>query len=260
MKKGICLSCVPGKLDEQKYANARKFGFDGVEVGTLRDPAERQAHKELAARHGVAVSSVMNSDHWAHPLSDPDPAVREKSLECVAQSIETAAYLGGDTVLIVPGVVNPLVPYEAAYERSIESIRKVLPQAEDKGIALAVENVWNKFLLSPMEFAAYVDSFESPCLRAYFDAGNIVAYGYPEHWVRTLGERIVKVHVKGFDAGRHAFVQLLEGTIDWRRVMTALQAIGYDDYVTAELAPDRDDPIGGIERISSEMDRILAMA
>lgn len=260
MKKGICLGCVPGNDDEEKFANAARYGFEGVEVGTLRDPAGRQAHKELSARHGVAVSSVMNSDHWKYPLSDPDPAVRERSLEGVAASIETAAALGGDTVLIVPAVVKPDVPYEAAQERSVESIRKALPLAEERGIVLAVENVWNKFLLSPIEFAAYVDAFESPWLRAYFDVGNIVAYGYPEQWIRTLGDRIAKVHVKGFDAKAHAFVQLLEGTIDWPGVVKSLQAVGYEDYVTAELGPAGDDPIRGFERISSEMDQILAMA
>ncbi|MHC4983676.1 MAG: sugar phosphate isomerase/epimerase family protein [Planctomycetota bacterium] len=259
MKKGICLACVPGASDAERYANAAEFGFEGVEVGTLRDAAERRAHKELSAKHGLAVCSVMNCDHWEYPLSDGEAAVRERSIECVAASIETAADLGADTVLVVPAVVTPEVTYEQAYERSAESVRRLLPLAEQRRVTLGIENVWNKFLLSPLEFAEYVDGFGSEYVGAYFDVGNIVAYGYPDHWIRTLGGRIRKVHVKGFDADKHAFVQLLEGTIDWPRVAGALRDIGYDDYVTAELGPAGGDPVKGLERISSEMDEILAM-
>jgi hexulose-6-phosphate isomerase len=260
MKKGICLACVPGADDRERYANAARCGFDGVEVGTLRDGDQRQTHKELAKRHGLAVSSVMNSDHWQYPLSDADPAVRRKSIDGVIASIETAVALGADTVLIVPAVVTADVTYEQACERSAESIRKLLGPAEKSRVALGVENVWNKFLLSPVEFAAYVDGFNSEYVAAYFDVGNIVAYGYPDHWIRALGKRIRKIHVKGFDADRHAFVQLMEGTIDWPRVAAALKEIGYGDYVTAELGPAGADPITGLRRISSEMDRILSMA
>ena len=260
MKKGICLGCVPGNTTEEKFANAAGHGFDGVEVGTITDPAERKEICKLSEKHGVAVPSVMNAAHWDSPLSDPDPAVRKKSLAGVAASIETAVAVGAGTVLVVPAVVSPDVAYEQAWERSAESIYSILPLAERNSVVLAVENVWNKFLLSPVEFASYVDGFGSECLRAYFDAGNIVAYGYPDHWIRTLGGRIDKVHVKGFDAAKHAFVQLREGTIDWPRVMAALTEVGYDDYITAELGPAGDDPAAGFARISREMDEIMAMA
>lgn len=260
MKKGICLGVVPGADDAARYANAARLGFDGVEVPTLYDAAERRRHKQLAAEHGLAVASVSNTDHWELPLSDPDPAVRERSLEGVAASIETAAELGADTVLIVSGVVTRDVTYEQAWERSLESIRRILPLAARRRVCLAVENVWSKFLLSVVEFAAYVDGFASDYLGAYFDVGNIVAYGYPDQWIRTLGPRIRKVHVKGFDERKHAFVQLTDGTIDWQSVMTALTDIGYNDFLTAELAPEGPDTNKGIERISADMDKILAMA
>lgn len=259
MKKGICLGLVPGAELEDKYANAARLGFDCVEVATLRTDEERATHKRHAELNGIEVSSVMNTDHWKLPLSDPDPDVRRQSIQGIIQSIETADALGADTVLIVPAVVTPDVTYEQAWERSVASIADALAPAADKGVTLAVENVWNKFLLSPVEFAQYIDSFGNPALAAYFDVGNIVAYGFPEHWIRTLGTRIRKVHIKGFHAGNHAWVQLLDGTIDWAAVMRALRDVGYDDAITAELRGEGDDPVAGVAKISRDMDQILAM-
>ena len=260
MQKGVCLGLVPGASVAERYANAAALGFTCVEPGTLQSDEERHLHRECAQRSGVAVRSIMNMAHWQCPLSDPDPAVRRQSVEGIAASIETAVVLGADTVLVVPAVVNAEVTYEQAWDRSMTAIQEILPMAEDKGVTLAVENVWNKFLLSPVEFAAYVDSFASERLAAYFDVGNIVAYGIPQHWIRTLGERLVKVHIKGFDAGRHAWVQLLEGSIDWAAVMAALHDVGYTDVVTAELRGPGDDQMAGMRQISSDMDAIFAMA
>jgi hexulose-6-phosphate isomerase len=180
--------------------------------------------------------------------------VRDKSLEGVAASIETAAALGTNVVLIVPAVVSPDVTYEQAMKRSKESIRRILPLCKKKKVLLGVENVWNRFLLSPVEFADYVDSFDSEFVAAYFDVGNIVAYGFPDHWIRTLGRRIERIHVKGFHAGKHEFVQLRDGTIDWPRVVAALKATGYNGYVTAELGPGGPHPLKGFRKISRDMD------
>ena len=257
MRKGICIGSVPGETLEDKFHYASASGFRTIEVNTLRDDASRAEVKALAERFALPVCSVMNSDHWQYPLSDADPAVVERSLAGVAQSIETAAAIGADTVLIVPAVVKPDVTYEQAYERSSLAIRQILPLAEEKRVVLAVENVWNKFLLSPIEFAAYVDSFGSPYLAAYFDVGNIVLYGYPQHWIRTLGRRLAKVHIKGFDADKRAFTYLLEGTIDWPAVIAALRDIGYAGDVIAELPVDKGNPLGRLRQISGDMDRIL---
>ena len=260
MKKGICIDSLPGANADEQLALAKQLGFDGVEVNTMTDPDQRLEYRAASDKHGVGASSVMNSDHWDYPLSDSDPAVRARSLEGVAASIDTATALGADTVLIVPAVVTADVTYEQAWEQSVESIKAILPMAEERNVALAVENVWNKFLLSPVEFAAYVDSFENGCLRAYFDAGNIVTYGYPDHWIRTLGERIAKIHVKGFDSETHEFVQLLAGNVDWPAVIKALKDIGYNDYVTAEQAGEGNGPTSDVEKISFDLDRILAMS
>ena len=259
MKKGICYGCLPKGEPAARFALAAELGFQCVEVPTLRTDEERATYLKAAQDAGMAVSSVMNMDHWGSPLSDPDPAVRAKSVAGVLQSIDTAAALGGDIVLVVPAVVTAEVTYEHAWERSRDALATVLPQAAKARVALAVENVWNRFLLSPIEFAAYVDSFKSPYMAAYFDVGNIVAYGVPQHWIRTLGPRLRKVHIKGFDGPKHAWTQLLEGSIDWQAVMSALRAVGYDDAVTAELHGPGQDPRAGVAAISADMDRILAM-
>jgi hexulose-6-phosphate isomerase len=259
MKKGICYACLPNGEPAARFALAAEMGFQCVEVPTLRTDEERAAYLKASKDSGVAVSSVMNSDHWGCPLSDPDPAVRAKSLAGVIQSIDTAAALGGDIVLIVPAVVKADVTYEQAWERSRDTIATVLPQAAKAKVALAVENVWNKFLLSPIEFAAYVDSFKSPWMAAYFDVGNIVAYGFPQHWIRTLGPRLRKIHIKGFDGPKHAWTQLLEGTIDWKAVMTALREVGYNDAITAELKGPGEDPRAAVQAISKDMDAIFGM-
>lgn len=260
MKKGICIGSLPGGSLEEQFASAARYGFQGIEVNTLRNDAARLEVKQLSEHFGLPIISVMNSDHWQYPLSDPDPLVVERSLVGITQSIDTAAYLGADTVLIVPAVVKPDVPYEAAWARSVQAIRKVLPLAENKRIHLAVENVWNKFLLSPLEFAAYVDEFRSEYLAAYFDVGNILLYGYPHQWIQTLGKRIKKIHIKGFDVHKTAFTYLTEGTVDWVSVTTALCAVGYDGYVTAELPIDKGNPLGRLRQTSLDMDKILAYA
>lgn len=260
MQKGICLGSIPGVDDKERFRHAAAAGLQGVEVNTLRTPTEREQIKALSEQYHLPVISVMNSDHWRYPLSDPNPVVVDRSLAGIEQSIETASSLGADTVLVVPAVVTPDVSYEQALQRSTDALRRVLPLAEKRQITLAVENVWNKFLLSPVEFAAYVDSFTSPFLGAYFDVGNILLYGYPHQWIRTLGPRIRKVHVKGFDTQAFQFTYLREGSVDWPRVMAALREIGYDGYVTAELPIDQADPLGRLAQINADLDAILQMA
>ena len=259
MKKGICIGSLPGTSTAERFTLAKEAGFDGVEIGTLTDDETRAQVKTLASEHQLEVFSVMNSKHWACPLSHADDAVRAESRVGMQDSIQTAATLGADTVLLVPAVVNEATPYEAAYQRSQAEIRKLIPEAAEKGITIALENVWNKFLLSPMEFSDYLDEFESDTITAYFDVGNIVLYGYPQHWIRSLGQRISKVHVKGFNANEGRFTYLIEEcTIDWNAVLAALQDIGYDDYITAELPVDADDPEGRVHSISRDIDRIIA--
>ena len=244
IKKGVLTSMLPDKLTwKEKFQLAKDVGFDAVEGQTTEDTAVEAEMRKASEATGMPIHSVMNMLHWQFPLSSSDTAAVDKSLKGMETSIRNAVAWGGTTVLLVPGVVNPQTSYADAYKRSQEQIRKLLPLAEKSKIIIAVENVWNKFLLSPLEFATYVDSFQSPYLKAYFDVGNIQLYGYPADWIRTLGPRIAKVHLKDFHNRRNAlvgtnvpeWVNLRDGDLDWKDIHKAFQEIGYKGYATVEL-------------------------
>ena len=247
MLKGINQWCFPeGTPLEKVFEYSQRAGFDAVElnvnptgdVGLTLETSLSEAEQivNLANRYDLKLKSISTSLLWGAPLSAPDEATRAKGQQVVKKQIELAEAMGVDTVLVVPGVVNEKTTYEACYERSQASIEAVLPQAEQASVKIGIENVWNKFLLSPMEFVTYIDSFNSPYLGAYFDVGNVVRYGYPEHWIKSLGNRIFKVHVKDFSES-NMFVPLLAGDVNWKAVIAALHEVGYSDTVTAELTP-----------------------
>jgi L-ribulose-5-phosphate 3-epimerase len=170
-------------------------------------------------------------------------------------SLRNAKLWGAGTVLLVPAVVNPETRYEDAYQRSIQQIRKLIPLAKELKVVIAVEDVWNKFLLSPVEFARYVDTFDSPWVQAYFDVGNIVFYGYPQDWIRTLGKRIVRIHLKDFKSETKEFVPLRDGSINWPEVHKALLEVGYDGFLTIE---QRAGDEAYLREINARMDLIIA--
>ena len=166
----------------------------------------------------------------------PIPQVVARGMAAIRQEFDDCKAYGGTTVLVVPAVVNKKVGYRDAYKRSQENIRKLIPDAEKHGIKIAIEEVWNKFLLSPVEFARYIDEFESPWVGAYFDVGNVVEFGYPEEWIRELGKRILKVHIKEYAKDKRFNYRLGEGKeIDWAAVRDALSDVGYDGWITAEV-------------------------
>ena len=181
-----------------RFQMARDAGFERIECPTTPDQQQAESMKSAAEKTGLKFHSVMNMDHWKYPLSSPDISVVQKSLDGVKTSLHNANFWGADTVLVVPAVVDANTSYSDAYSRSQKNIRTLIPLAEQLRVIIAIEEVWNKFLLSPIEFAHYIDEFQSPWIRAYFDVGNVVLYGYPQDWIRTLGSRIVKLHIKDF--------------------------------------------------------------
>lgn len=237
MKKAICYGSICPKLSHRERLQlAADAGLDGIEVGQIATQAEAEQIAGIAQEVGIEIHSVMAGTHWQLPLSSTDEEVREKGVEGIKQALRVAQWVGASAVLVVPAVVTENVSYAAAMELSRKSLWEILPTAEQLGIPMALENVWNKFLLSPLEFRDYIDSFEHDLIRAYFDVGNILLYGFPHQWIDILGERIVKVHVKDFDTNTRQFVGLLQGNVDYPRVMNALRGQGYDGYITAELA------------------------
>ena len=251
IRKAVLLSMLPRTLSiADRFQLARDVGFEEIELPTTPDPREAEDLKKASEKTKLRIHSVMNMAHWKFPLSSSDPAVVAESVKGLRTSLENAHLWGADTVLLVPAVVNPQTSYRDAWTRSQAEIRKMIPLAEKLKVIIAVEEVWNKFLLSPLEFARYVDEFQSPWVRAYFDVGNVVIHAYPQDWIRTLGKRIVKLHIKDFTfKDRTArFVNLREGEIDWPEVHKALQEIGYSGSATVELS-------GGDEAYLREVSR-----
>lgn len=227
----------------EKFNLLKELGFDGIELDSPSNLDEQEVIDAQKAS-GLPIHGVVDSVHWKQTLSHPDAAVRAEGRAGLEHAIKQAKAYGASTVLLVPAVVNKEVSYADAYVRSQAEIRKVLPLAQEKGIKIALENVWNNFLLSPLEMARYIDEFENEWIGAYFDIGNIVNYGWPEHWIRTLGPRIMKLDVKEFsrqkrdDEGlwKGFQVKLGEGDCDWPAVGKALADIGYSGWATAEIA------------------------
>lgn len=256
LRKALQLGMLPRELsDVDKFKLAKKCGFDGVEGSPMNDLDAARQLGNLARQASVPIHSIVYGG-WGAPFSDPDPKVIEKGLAGMETALRSAKALGADTVLLVPAIVNENVSYAQAYKRSQTHIKKLLPLAEELGVVIAVENVWNKFLLSPLEFARYVDEFESPWLKAYFDIGNVILFGYSQDWIRTLGKRIVKIHLKDFKRRGYEWTNLLDGDVNWPQVRRALDEIGYDGFLTTELR-------GGDEEyltdLAGRIDRFFAM-
>ena len=257
IRKGIYVSMLPRSLSyAERFKLAREVGFEEVECGTVTEAGEAQEIRTAAQTAGLRIHSVMNQAHWKFTLSSSDPKVIAESLQGMETSLENAHLWGADTVLLVPAVVSPQTRYADAWTRSQQHIRKLIPLAEKLKVIIGLENVWNKFLLSPLEFARYVDEFASPWVRAYLDVGNLVLFGYPQDWIRTLGKRIVKLHLKDFrfKSRLAEFVPLREGDIDWVEVHKALADIGYSGTATVEL-PGGDEAY--LREVSRRVDLIL---
>ena len=242
----------------ERLKAAANAGFVSVEPDTIFD-AKRLGEVESGAQAaGLSIDAIVCSTHWGSPLSDPDPAVFEKTIEGMRTSLQNARDLGGDMVLLVPAVVNPKVQYADAWTRSVERVKRLAEDAERAAITIGIENVWNKFLLSPLEARHYIEEIGSKRVQFWFDVGNVVLFGYPQDWIRTLKEQIVRVDVKDFKSDTKEFVPLLDGSVDWPEVMRAFDEIGYKGYFAAEVQGGDENYLR--EFVSQRMDKIIEMS
>lgn len=262
IRKAIMFATVGGSGSVlEKMKRVKEAGFEGVEPMSHMDQAEVVHALEET---GLKAASVCCATHWNETLTHPSENVRTKGVEGLLQSLKDAKRYGAGSVLLVPGVVNKQVSYADAWTRSIENIRKAIPLAKELQVKISIENVWNNFILSPLEAARFVDEFQSPWVGWHFDIGNVINYGWPEQWIQVLGKRINRLHIKEFSRakaekqGRGAGfgVKFLEGDNDWPTVMKALDAIGYDGWGIAEQGGG--DSLEGLKDLSERMDRIFA--
>jgi hexulose-6-phosphate isomerase len=271
MKKGLTQICLGSRsLIRDGLQLCREIGYQGLEIlltesGELTmaaGPSEYAAIRRMSEEAGVELTSLCGPAG----LTDPDPAVVASGKAHVRKMLEAAAALGIDTVLLTGGRVTEQVAYDVAYERLLGALEELRPDAERHRVNLALENIWNKLLLSPLEFRDFLDRLGSEYVGCFFDTGNVVLYGYPEQWIRILGSRIKKIHFKDFafnrsreglspNEGRYEWTQLMQGQVNWPAVMREIRAIGYDDYVITEVCGDR----ATYEETCRVMDRILAL-
>lgn len=277
MKKGVSFFSFAQDVDIREAAlEAKDAGYDGVELvltdaGSLNMVAtDAKLHeiRRIVTDLGLEIPSVGAWNLWSHNLASDDPKAIQAASDIVKKQIDCAAAFGADTVLVVPGWVGApfaegVVRYDRAYENAQRALLKLAPYAEGAGLSIAVENVWNKFLLSPLEMRRFLDEIDSPFVGAYFDVGNIVYVGYPDQWIEILGNRIKKLHFcdcRADQAGLGAFVDLLAGDVDFAAVMRAIRAIGYDDYVTVEFLPNyKAFPYQSIRNAHLSLDTILSI-
>ncbi len=278
MKKSINIVAVPKGTDfEEGLKIIKDAGFEGVELNIdmeggvlnmLSKESEVKAVREKVTSAGLDVASLLPRGLWEFQLTSNDPEKRRKGEQLLKKSLQICNWMGTDALLVVPGVVKAdwasgdVVSYDVAYQRSQESIRKALDTAEKTGVYICVENVWNKFLLSPLEMKRFVEELKSDYVGVYFDIGNVLVIGFPEMWIRILGKLIKRIHLKDFklSAGNATgFCDLLEGDVNWPEVMKALKDTGYDSYLTAETGPYKHSSDAVVYNTSLSIDRILRL-
>ncbi len=284
MVKSLNVWSLPGGLEGsldpvEALRTAAVHGFRGVELavgpagsafGTDAPASQCAAIVEEAARLGLALDSVASGLYWGRSLGDATADARRGAFEDLVAMLEIAGRLGAKTLLVIPGAVDvffqpsrPALPYEHVWRHATEGLREAIPHAERHGVRIGIENVWNRFLLSPHETATFLDQFASRWVGAYVDVANLLPFGHPGDWLRTLGHRVVGVHFKDFRRSvgtADGFVDLLEGDVDWPDVVSALSEIGYTGPVVAEMIPlYRHAPIVRVANASRAMDAILAM-
>jgi hexulose-6-phosphate isomerase len=273
--KGICSVIFPGQMPPaERFARAKAAGFDAIELAIGRDiPLEAsrddaQTVRDAAHKAGIRIATLWVSEPLhANPLNSADPAVRARGVEAIRKTLAIAANLDCGALLLYAVRLGNGPKFEhgsqETWDRLTAELRKVVPDAERAQVLLNPENVWNKFLLSPLEMRAFVDQFHSPWLQTHFDTGNVMQYGYPEDWILTLGPRIKRVHFKDYKLSNRGeqgrFVDLLEGDVNWKGVMAALVKVGYRGFVSPEIGYEAGQP-DQLKNASAALDKILSMA
>ncbi|MBQ6902650.1 MAG: sugar phosphate isomerase/epimerase [Oscillospiraceae bacterium] len=275
MKKGISIWSF-AETDLKKCMElAKNAGFDGLELALdEHGPVSMDSTKEdilsvkkMAEETGIELYSVACGLYWKYNYTSANEENVKYAKEITVKQLEVASWLGCDTILVVPGAVEvafdpgEIVEYDVAYDRALSALRELAPVAEKLKVSIGVENVWNRFLLSPMEMADFIDKVGSPYVGSYFDVGNVLYSGYPEHWIKILNSRIKKVHFKDYRRAAgdlHGFVDILSGEVNWPGVMEQLEKVGYDGWVSAEMLPPYTHyPETIIYNTSNAMDKIL---
>lgn len=300
MRKALNQWCLPHEWTwERSFGLAAEAGFDAVELsidhppffeairtganeGLVADIArsvgatpstgkairsdtpdeEVVAVADLARSHGLAISSVLTIAQFHYSLVDADPSTRRTGIDLVRRLLDIAALVGAPNVLVIPGVVTSRIPYDVAYERLRDALAELLPHATLRGVGMGIEDVWGKFLYSPLEMRSLVASFDSPRVGVHFDIGNVMQYGYPDQWIRILGPHLLTVHAKDFlsEVGNiRGFTHLFQGDVPWYEVMMALREVAYDGYLVAEVPPYRFAPDEGIRDIGRKLDILLGL-
>lgn len=282
MRKSINIWSFPASLSlSDKFHLARDAGFDGFEIdlrveGPLRldsSPQEIVGVRALAEESGLELSALATGLYWGTNPSSADPKIGYHAAAILKKQIEVAQALRLDAILVIPATVGAdfipnceVVRYDVAWQRATDFIRAALPLAERAGVRICIENVWNKFLLSPLEMRQFIAQFQSEWVGSYFDVANTLALGYPEHWIEILGKQILRVHLKDYRravGSVDGFVEIFSGDVDWPAVIDALRKIGYDGWLTAELIPPvpfyKHAPETLLFNTSRAMDELLAL-
>ena len=267
-KRAIKIACksgmiTTGKTIMEKFEIAKQAGFDGVEPGSPLTDAELSEMQAAIKATGVVVPGLV-SPKGGRQMGSSDETLRREGVELFKQSLRQSKALGGTTVLMYPGVVDEKQRYHEVYENLIRSTREVLPVAEETGIKIALENVWNNLFLSPLDAVRFVDTINSPFCGWFFDIGNIARYGWPEHWVHALGKRIFKLDIKDYDSKKHMAsgpragfdCEIGDGDINFAAVMKALDEVGYSGgWISAEV---KGGDLARLTDIRERIQRVLA--
>jgi L-ribulose-5-phosphate 3-epimerase len=273
--KSICSIIFPKEMPlADCFKRAKAAGFDAMELSIGRDlqlDINRDDAKRLAdsaEREGMKIATLWVAEPLhANPLNADDPATRARGVEAIRAAIRIASDVNCGALLIYAVRLGngPRFQYgsQETWDRYTSELRKVVPDAEQAKVCLDPENVWNKFLLSPLEMRSFVDQFRSPWVRTHFDVGNVMQYGYPEDWILTLGQRIKRVHFKDYKLSKRGeqggFVDLLQGDVNWKNVMAALVKVGYKGFISPEIDHDPNQP-DQLKEVSAALDKILSMA